>query len=42
LRRLVSGYFVSASRVTGEYSLHPLDREYAYFHIPRERREKDE
>jgi tetratricopeptide (TPR) repeat protein len=30
LRRLVSGYFVSASRVTGEYSLHPLDREYAY------------
>jgi tetratricopeptide (TPR) repeat protein len=30
LRRLVSGYFVSASRVTGEYSLHPLDQEYAY------------
>jgi tetratricopeptide (TPR) repeat protein len=30
LRRLVSGYFVSASRMTGEYSLHPLDREYAY------------
>ncbi len=30
LRRLVSGYFVSASRVTGEYGLHPIDREYAY------------
>ncbi|MBC8449371.1 MAG: tetratricopeptide repeat protein [Chloroflexi bacterium] len=30
LRCLVSGYFVSANRVTGEYSLHPLDREYAY------------
>ena len=30
LRRLVSGYFASANRVTGEYSLHPLDREYAY------------
>jgi tetratricopeptide (TPR) repeat protein len=34
LRRLVSGYFVSASRVTGEYNLHPLDREYAYHRIP--------
>jgi tetratricopeptide (TPR) repeat protein len=34
LRRLVSGYFVSASRVTGEYSLHPLDREYAYHRLP--------
>ncbi len=34
LRRLASGYFVSASRVTGEYSLHPLDRDYAYRHIP--------
>jgi tetratricopeptide (TPR) repeat protein len=30
LRRLTSSYFVSASRATGEYSLHPLDREYAY------------
>jgi tetratricopeptide (TPR) repeat protein len=30
LRRLVSGYFVSASRVTGEYGIHPLDRDYAY------------
>lgn len=30
LRRLVESYFVSASRVTSEYSLHPLDREYAY------------
>ena len=36
LRRLVSGYFVSASRVTGEYSLHPLDRDYAYLNIPHE------
>lgn len=34
LRRLVSGYFVSASRITGEYSLHPLDREYAYHQLP--------
>ncbi|MBN1890002.1 MAG: tetratricopeptide repeat protein [Thermoflexales bacterium] len=33
LRHLVSGYFVSANRVTGEYSLHPLDREYAYRHL---------
>ncbi len=47
LRRLVSGYFVSASRLTGEYSLHPLDREYVYHQIPddieierRERREE--
>jgi tetratricopeptide (TPR) repeat protein len=30
LRHLASGYFVSASRITGEYSLHPLDRDYAY------------
>jgi tetratricopeptide (TPR) repeat protein len=36
LRRLVSGYFVSVNRVTGEYSLHPLDREYAYRQIPDE------
>jgi tetratricopeptide (TPR) repeat protein len=34
LRRLVSSYFVSASRVTGEYSLHPLDRDYAYQELP--------
>ena len=34
LRRLVSSYFVSASRITGEYSLHPLDREYAYRQLP--------
>jgi tetratricopeptide (TPR) repeat protein len=34
LRRLVGGYFVSASRVTGKYSLHPLDREYAYGQLP--------
>jgi tetratricopeptide (TPR) repeat protein len=36
LRRLASGYFVSANRVTGEYSLHPLDRDYAYHQIPDE------
>jgi len=35
-RRLVSSYFASASRVTGEYSLHPLDRDYAYRQIPDE------
>ena len=35
LRRLVSSYFVSASRVTGEYSLHPLDRDYSYHQIPK-------
>jgi tetratricopeptide (TPR) repeat protein len=34
LRRLVSGYFVSASRVTGEYSLHPLDHDCAYRQLP--------
>jgi tetratricopeptide (TPR) repeat protein len=36
LRRLAGGYFVSANRLTGEYSLHPLDREYAYKHLPEE------
>jgi hypothetical protein len=36
LRRLASGYFASTSRVTGEYSLHPLDRDYAYRQIPEE------
>jgi tetratricopeptide (TPR) repeat protein len=36
LRRLVSGYFVTASRVTSQYSLHPLDRNYAYRQIPDE------
>jgi tetratricopeptide (TPR) repeat protein len=30
LRRLVRGYFVSVNRASGEYSLHPLDRKYAY------------
>jgi tetratricopeptide (TPR) repeat protein len=30
LRRLVNSYFVSVTRATREYSLHPLDREYAY------------
>jgi tetratricopeptide (TPR) repeat protein len=34
LRRLVRGYFVSANRITGEYSLHPLDRDYAYHQLP--------
>jgi tetratricopeptide (TPR) repeat protein len=34
LRRLVGGYFVSASRVTGECSLHPLDRDYVYRQLP--------
>jgi tetratricopeptide (TPR) repeat protein len=33
LRHMVSSYFVSANRLTGEYSLHPLDREYAYGHL---------
>ncbi len=34
LRRLANGYFVSVNRNTGAYSLHPLDREYAYGHLP--------
>ncbi|MCP4544661.1 MAG: tetratricopeptide repeat protein [Chloroflexi bacterium] len=34
LYRLVRGYFVSVNRATGRYSLHPLDREYAYRQIP--------
>jgi len=34
LRRLARGYFVGINRVTGEYGLHPLDREYAYRQIP--------
>jgi tetratricopeptide (TPR) repeat protein len=37
LRRLVRGYFVSVDRVAGEYSLHPLDREYAYSRVPADR-----
>jgi hypothetical protein len=36
LRRLVNNYFVKVNRGTGEYSLHPLDREYAYEKIPAE------
>ncbi|MFN2110685.1 MAG: hypothetical protein ACK2UI_13555 [Anaerolineae bacterium] len=36
LRRLVNSYFVNFSRATGEYSLHPLDREYVYRRIPDE------
>lgn len=34
LRHLVHSYFVVASRATEEYSLHPLDREFAYGHLP--------
>jgi len=34
LRRLARGYFVSANRVTGEYSLHPMDCDYAYRQLP--------
>ncbi len=34
LRRLARGYFVSVNRITGEYSLHPLYREYAYRQLP--------
>ena len=34
LRRLVAGYFVNANRVTGEYGLHPLDRDYACRQLP--------
>ncbi len=36
LRRLVKRYFVTHKRTTGLYSLHPLDREYAYQHLPEE------
>lgn len=36
LRRLVNSYFVTFNRTTGEYSLHPMDREYVYRRIPEE------
>ncbi|HOU15703.1 MAG TPA: hypothetical protein PKZ84_21575 [Anaerolineae bacterium] len=36
LRRLVNSYFVTFNRATGEYSLHPMDREYVYRRIPEE------
>ncbi len=36
LRRLVNSYFVTFNRSTGEYSLHPMDREYVYRRIPEE------
>lgn len=39
LHHLVSGYFVSADRVSGEYSLHPLDRDYAYRRLPKDEEE---
>ena len=42
LNRLCKGYFVTASRATGEYQLHPLDREYAYRHIPQEPEPQDD
>jgi tetratricopeptide (TPR) repeat protein len=34
LRRLTRAYFASVNRVTSEYSLHPLDREYSYRQLP--------
>lgn len=34
LRRLARSYFVNFSRFTSNYSLHPLDRDYAYSQIP--------
>jgi hypothetical protein len=36
LRRLVNSYFVNFNRVTGAYSLHPMDRAYVYRRIPEE------
>ena len=36
LRRQVNSYFVTFNRATGEYSLHPMDREYVYRRIPEE------
>jgi len=36
LRRLVNSYFMTSNRTTGEYSLHPMDREYVYRRIPEE------
>jgi len=40
LRRLIGSYFVSTNRSSGEYSLHPLDREYAYRQLPQQRRSR--
>lgn len=34
LRRLLQGYFIHVNRISGEYHLHPLDRDYAYNNIP--------
>jgi hypothetical protein len=34
LRRLIDAHFVNVDRGKGQYSLHPLDREYAYYEIP--------
>lgn len=34
LRRLVRSHFAGVSRATGEYNLHPLDREHAYRQLP--------
>ena len=36
LRRLMQGYFVNMNKGSGEFDLHPLDREYAYHQIPEE------
>jgi tetratricopeptide (TPR) repeat protein len=40
LHNMVRSYFVNANRASGEYSLHPLDREHAYHQLP-DRREPD-
>jgi hypothetical protein len=34
LRNLADNHFVTFDRVSGEYSLHPLDRDYAYHELP--------
>jgi tetratricopeptide (TPR) repeat protein len=39
LRHLARSYFISVNRVTGEYSLHPLDRDHAYRQIPETKEE---
>ncbi len=42
LRRLVNSYFVTFNRATGEYSIHPMDREYVYRRIPEGEQEQSE
>lgn len=34
LHRLLRSYFIKSNRLTGKYSIHPLDRDYAYHQIP--------